>query len=202
MASSVRTLIGPLAMVTGALFILAQLVQKLTFVEGDRAATISSPWFGGAQIVYFAGFGLLMLTLIGLYAVQADRAGRFGLIAFVAAVAGTMALAGDLWFDAFAGPWIVANEPDLANNAGGSLMAGAFAGYVLFAVGWALFGLASLRARVFPALLSVALVIGGGAGFFALMAPYGIPLGIAIFALGAWLTWAARPRYARSPVAA
>ena len=196
-----RSLIGPLAMATGAVFVLAQLVQKLTFIEGDRTATITNPWFAAAQVTYFGAFCLLMLTLVGLYAVQAGHAGRIGLVAFAVAVVGTMALSGDLWFDAFAGPWIIGNEPDLANHPSGSLMAGAFTSYALFAVGWALFGLASLRARVFPALLSIALVVGGVAGFFALMAPFGIPLGIAIFALGGWLVTVTEPRYARTAIA-
>jgi hypothetical protein len=195
-------LVGPLAMLTGTLFVLAQIVLKLTFAPTDRVATITNPWFAGAQIGYFGAFCLLLLTAVGLYAIQADRAGWFGLVAFGAAVVGTMALAGDLWFDAFAGPWIVANDPDLANHPSGSLMAGAFTSYVLFATGWVLFGLASLRARVYPALGSIGLIVGGAAGFFALMAPYGIPLGLAVLALGAWLVAADERRYVPSAVAA
>ena len=91
-------------MLTGAGFVLAQIVLKLTLVPTDRAATIANPWFAGAQVAYFGAFCLLLLTLVGLYALQADRAGRFGLVAFVAAVVGTMALSGDQWFDTFAGP--------------------------------------------------------------------------------------------------
>ena len=57
----------------------------------------------------------------------------------------------------------------------------------LFAVGWVLFGLASLRARVFPVLISIAIIVGGLVGFLAAAPPYGVALGLALVGLGAWL---------------
>ena len=81
-------------------------------------------------------------------------------------------------------------------------MAGAFASYALFALGWVLFGLASLRARVFPLIASIGVIVGGAAGFFALMAPFGIPLGLAIAGLGVWLATGAERRFVPSAVAA
>jgi hypothetical protein len=59
--------------------------------------------------------------------------------------------------------------------------------YLLFAVGWVLFGLASLRARVYPAWISIALAVGDVAGFNAGMPPYGVLIGLAVAALGGWL---------------
>lgn len=49
------------------------------------------------------------------------------------------------------------------------------------------FGLASLRARVFPVWISLFLVAGGITGYNALLSPLGIPLGLAIATLGVWL---------------
>ena len=63
---------------------------------------------------------------------------------------------------------------------------------VLFSLGWILFGLASLRARVFPRALSVAVVIGGLIGFQAAMPPWGVALGLAVAAVGVWLIRQAR----------
>jgi apolipoprotein N-acyltransferase len=63
---------------------------------------------------------------------------------------------------------------------------GAFASYVLFTLGWVLFGLASLRARVFPVVICLALVVGGVLGFIA-SPPYGVPIGLAISSLGAYM---------------
>jgi hypothetical protein len=65
---------------------------------------------------------------------------------------------------------------------------GGLSSYLLFALGRALFGLASLRARVFPA-VSLGLMLGGLFGFRAGMPPYGVPIGPARAALGGWLIY-------------
>jgi hypothetical protein len=48
-------------------------------------------------------------------------------------------------------------------------------------------GVASLRARIFPVWISIFIVVGGIAGYRALLSPWGIPLGLAIATLGVWL---------------
>jgi hypothetical protein len=65
-----------------------------------------------------------------------------------------------------------------------------------------LFGLASLRARVFPRLISVAIMVGGAVGFLALLPPFGIPLGLAMIALGTWMVRGLAPRTADALVTA
>ena len=50
-----------------------------------------------------------------------------------------------------------------------------------------LFGLVSLRARVFPIAISIAITVGGAVGFLAAMPPFAVPLGLAVAALGWWL---------------
>jgi hypothetical protein len=64
---------------------------------------------------------------------------------------------------------------------------GAISTYALFAAGWTLFGIASVRARVFPLPISIAIILGGLAGFRALLAPWGILLGVALLMLGLWI---------------
>ena len=56
-------------------------------------------------------------------------------------------------------PWITGVTPELlsADRTGSSLVKAWLVTVVLFALGWALFGLASWRARVFPVGLSIAL---------------------------------------------
>jgi hypothetical protein len=58
---------------------------------------------------------------------------------------------------------------------------------VLFSLGWTLFGLASVRARVLPRALSLAVAVGGAIGFLAAMPPWGLALGLAIAAVGIWI---------------
>jgi uncharacterized protein (DUF2062 family) len=57
-------------------------------------------------------------------------------------------------------------------------------------------GLTCLRAKVLPTTVSAAIVVGGLIGFFAAMPPFGVPLGLAVAAAGAWLL-----RSARTPAA-
>lgn len=122
---------------------------------------------------------------------HARAAGRLGVIGVTVALIGTMMLGGDLWFESFAVPWLAdgpAAQQVFDTDPTVVLGLGAIASYVSFAVGWALFGVASFRARVFPRSISIALVIGGLVGFSALLAPFGIPLGLAVGALGLWMT--------------
>lgn len=57
---------------------------------------------------------------------------------------------------------------------------GYLSSYVLFALGWVLFGLSSLRARLLPGALSIAIVVGGLVGFKAASPPFGLALGVAL----------------------
>jgi len=63
---------------------------------------------------------------------------------------------------------------------------GAISSYLLFAIGWVAFGIAAFRARV-PKAVSAGIVIGGVVGFNALLSPFGVPLALAVAALGMWM---------------
>jgi hypothetical protein len=183
---------GPLALLTGTLLVLAQLVM-LPYDTDDHVATSQDVVFQLAGALYFIAFCLLLLTLLAAYAWEAREAGRLGAVAAVVAVVGTTALAGDLWFETFAVPWLADEAPGAFGTEPTVLLAvGAVASYLLFAIGWCLFGVASLRASVFPRAVSVAIIVGGAAGYAALLSPFGIPLGLAMVWLGAWMTRARR----------
>jgi hypothetical protein len=200
--SALSRLAGPFAISAGGLFIAAQVLLFLTLDRANMLETVHKPLFAVAQVGYFLGFCMLLLALFAAYEWESDRAGTFGVVAFCTAVIGTMFLAGDLWFDTFAVPWIITAAPDIAETPTGSVVTGAFASYTLFAIGWVLFGLASLRARVFPRLISIAIMVGGAVGFLALLPPFGIPLALALIALGTWMIRAPAPRTADVPVTA
>jgi hypothetical protein len=105
------------------------------------------------------------VALTAAYVWEAGAAGRFGVVGFVAALVGTFALGGDLWFETFAVPWLADRSPVSLETTPTTLLGiGALFSYASFALGWVLFGLASLRARVFPAPISRALVLGGCSG--------------------------------------
>jgi hypothetical protein len=140
-------------------------------------------------VIYLVGFCVLMFALIAVHGLQARQAGRLGSVAVTVATVGTMLLGGDLWFESFAVPWLAAGPyPEVLTSEPSTLFAlGALSSYALFAVGWVLVGIASLRACVFPVAISAAIVIGGVAGYNALLAPFGVPLGLAVAALGLWI---------------
>jgi hypothetical protein len=132
---------------------------------GDDASNVwmaTSGWSIASALMTVAA--LLMLGgLLGLYSRQADKAGILGLIAFLMAFAGTALLIGFVWYLGFlVFPWLAEAAPELANA--DPSMRLALGGLVLMALlylpGWVLFGVASLRAKVFPGLAAVLLVIG------------------------------------------
>jgi hypothetical protein len=186
--SPLSRLAGPLALAAGVLIVVAQLVM-LPFDPNDHVATSTDPVFQVGGVVYMVGFCVLMLALVGAYGWGLHKApGRIGPIAIITAIVGTMLLGGDLWFETFAVPWLADEAPAVLEADPTNLIAiGAVSSYLLFAVGWALFGIANYRARVFPTAICVAIVIGGLIGFRALLSPTGIPLGLAVAWLGVWM---------------
>lgn len=183
-------LAGPVSVLAGALMVTAQVAMLVSFDPADRLATLSNPLYLPIMAIYLLGFCVLLVALVAIHDRQAHGAGAFGLLAFVAALIGTTLLAGDHWFDTFAGPWLADAAPALLAGpvAHEVLTTAAVTSYGLFAAGWILYGIFTLRAGVIPAPISIALIAGGAAGFLALSAPFGIPLGLAMVALGAWLT--------------
>jgi hypothetical protein len=183
----IARLAGPIALGAGALLLVQQLVMASFLDRTAIETTMANPLYVISAVAYFVAFCGLLLALVTAYAWEADEAGAFGVLGFLAALIGTTFLAGDLWFEGFAVPWLGDVAPASLHLAGGMLMIGAFTSYVLFAGGWLLFGLASIRARVFPLPISIAIIIGGVIGFQAAMPPFAIPLALAIGALGIWM---------------
>lgn len=186
--SPLSRIAGPMALAAGVLIVVAQLVM-LPFDPDDHVATSTDPVFQVGGVIYLLGFLALMIALVGAYGWGLDKAtGRLGVIAVVTAIVGTMLLGGDLWFETFAIPWLADEAPASLDTDPTTLLAiGAISSYLSFAVGWALFGIANYRARIFPTAICVAIVIGGLIGFRALLSPTGIPLGLAVAWLGVWM---------------
>lgn len=176
------------AILAGSVLAVAQLGQLATLDRSDIIATSADPLFRTFSIGYAAGFAVLVVALVGLHVRQADRTGRFGFAAFCAAVLGTMALGADMWFEAFTSPWLMEVVPQLLTAPKSPFwQAGYLSSYILFAVGWVVFGISCLRAKVLPTAVSAALVVGGVVGFLAAQPPFALPLGLALIAAGVWI---------------
>jgi hypothetical protein len=180
---------GPIAMIAGGLFALAHAGMFFVADRSDLVAMMTDPISLVFNAAYAITFPLLLIALVALYWRQAGEAGLFGAVAFCIAVTGTVALAGDMWFEGFAVPWLARVAPVVfgVDRTGSLVVAAWLVSVVLFSLGWILFGLASLRARVLPRALSIAVALGGLIGFQAAMPPWGVPLGLAVAAVGVWL---------------
>jgi hypothetical protein len=186
--SSLSRNAGGLALAAGAAFALVDLGRWAFDRPDDKIGMMADPRFLVFNGAYFVAFVGLAVALVALYSQLAPRTGRFGLVAFVAALAGTMTQGGNMWFDGFAAPWLAAVDPQVFTAEKMiTLQVGALAAYLLFALGWMLFGIAVLRARVVPVAIPVALVIAGALGYQSGLSPYGVPIGLAVAALGAGL---------------
>jgi hypothetical protein len=164
----------------------SQLVM-LTLDRTELVATLNSITYKVTMTGYVIGFVALMVALVSIYQRQARQAGTFGVVALCAAIAGTMDMAGNMWFDAFVAPWIADVMPEtLSAPKRGTLIAAALSSYLLLPLGWLLFGIASFRAGVWPRILSVAIMIGGLISYRAGLPPFGIPLALAVAAVGVW----------------
>ena len=139
----------------------------------------------GTNALYWVVFIGLTLTLLCAYNRLADRAGGLGAVGFCSALAGTLDMAGNMWLDGFADPWITDVAPGaILAGESGMLAVGALSGYILFALGWMYFGIAGWRSGMFPVWIGIAFMVAGFLGYSAGLPPYGIPIGLAMAAPG------------------
>jgi hypothetical protein len=180
---------GPIVLIVGAYLAVIHLVLEFVFIRfSDLAVMLADPTFRVVNLAYAAAFPGLAIAACAAYDKQARQAGTFGLVALCAAIIGTVNLGANMWFEGFAVPWLAGEVPQIL-TAEKTLFwqVGYYSSYLLFAIGWVLFGLASLRARVFPRLISLAIVVAGIIGFLAARPPYGVALGLALLSLGIWM---------------
>ena len=125
---------------------------------------------------------LLPLGLVGLYARQSEAAGLLGLLGFVVAFAGTVLVAGFAWTGAFIAPALATSAPQFLN----APPPGRSLSILIFVIGWLLFGIASLLARIYPPRAAILLIVG--TVLLAPLAFFEVPLGGLVFnAAVVWL---------------
>jgi hypothetical protein len=185
-ASDLMRWSGLAAFVGGALVIVYDVGNAALFPgqHGSEVMT-SSTWFI-VQLLGLLGLALIALGLVGLYASQAEETGSLGLIAFVAALGGTLMLFAVVWSEAFMGPFLAEATPNVIDaEPSGAFLFGLMLSFVLPALGWLLFGLASLRASVLPRGAAVLLMVG--AVLFLVLVLLDLPLSASV--LGAAVLW-------------
>ena len=114
--------------------------------------------------VALLGMGALLLPLTASYTFESTTLGRLGLIGYVSAFLGTVMVAGDWWFEAYAMPRIAANAPQTLDlRPSGSVLVGAIVMVVPYTGGWIMFSLAALRAHAFSRAAGLLMLAGGRA---------------------------------------
>ena len=183
---------GPLAIGAGVLVVVTRVVIMLTTPSDidSLKVYVLSPTHAINSVVSILAYALLVFALVASYELQAPAAGVLGVIGLGAAIVGTVFMAGDWWYEAFAVPRIAEVAPEtMATFASGRLLLGGLTSFALFGIGWVLYGIASVRARVFPATLSWVIVAAGllsGVPIGLVYLPGSALLGMAFIVLGAW----------------
>lgn len=172
-----------LAAILGVAILIISDLLSLTVFSGDLTEIVTSGAYladGGMRVL--AGI-LLLLGLVGLYARQAEASGVPGLVAFLVAFAGTALIFGTWWTNAFVPPVLAQENSRLLETGPTGVLNVAFTlSFALGAVGWLLFGLVSLRTRIYPRAAVITLMIGAALTFVPLPAA-----GVVFYVAIAWL---------------
>jgi hypothetical protein len=111
--------------------------------------------------LWLVGALLLLVAAVGLYARQSESAGTLELVGFLAALSGTGLLVGLIWANAFVAPTLAVEAPAVLDaEPAGTLAFGFLLSTTIFGLSWALFGVAMLRAWVYPRVATILLIIG------------------------------------------
>lgn len=177
---------GIASLVAAALILVSQVSQLVLPMVISESFWIATQTLrvGLSLVAMFA----LLIALTGIYAQQASATGKLGLVGYLTASLGTVLVAGDWWYEAFIGPMLRQQAPELLNTAiSGSILIGAALTFVIFAAGWVIFALATFRAGVAPRGAAVLMLLGGIAGILTLISPFQVPLALAVGWMGLWL---------------
>lgn len=177
---------GLTALIGGVLFAILDIVDFVSFGNQSLPEVATKGTWIIVQGSFILAIAFITLGLVGLYVYQASQAGTLGLVAFALTFFGGMMAAGSSWSETFFGPWMAEEAPGLmGGDPAGSVITGVLISYLLFALGWFLFGLASLQAKVLPRGASVLLMIG--AVLFLALGLIELPFASAV--LGTAIAW-------------
>ena len=179
---------GLAALVGSLLLAVLEVIEFATYGgQADSAAAATSA-FLYVNALYIVGIVLVFLGLVGLYARQAEQAGTLGLIAFLVAFTGMVMMSGLQWSTLTFGAWLAEVAPEIMDSEPTGVSAAMFMiSLILFALGWLLFGFASLQARVVNRGATILLIIGSMLLFVGFLMEFPIGTTIIFDAAVAWM---------------
>ncbi len=150
------------------------------------------PLSGGTGCVVFKGTFVLesilvLLGIVGIYLIQAEKTGIYGLISFFIAFLGGAMTVGADWTHTFVEPALQELLPDLAQSNSPPpffVMLGLMSSWLLHTLGWILFGISIISARVFSKWAVLLVIVGFILSFIPLPS---IPVASTLAGLG--LVW-------------
>ena len=146
---------GLAAILAGVLLVLGALLNWLAVEAVNSAAYVVQ------SVVFLLADALLLVGLVGLYIRLAEvSGGLLGLVGFLLALVGTAMVMGVFWDHTFRVPTLAQVAPTLLEHPPALVTFGFIFSFVLFGLGWLLFGFEAYRARVYPR-PAVILLIGG-----------------------------------------
>ena len=178
--SALATMIGGVGFAALEIIVALYFPESLPFSQRYTGLAL-----GIIEIVELFSLFLLLLGLVGQYLHQAEAAGRFGGIGFLFAFLGTAWSLGEVWTSAILFPGMSQEVPayldGLIQTPPPLVMFGVGLGFILFPLGWILYSLASIRAKIYPLLAGISLIVG------VLLIPF-VPIGANLL-LGAGWAW-------------
>jgi hypothetical protein len=180
-----------LAALVGAVLLIVLDIAEFILIGGQpESAVAGTSALIIVRVFFMAAIVLILLGLEGLYARQVEQSGTLGLIAFIVAVIGIVMTAGAQWGAAFLGPWLAEIAPEILDTEPSALLAAGFIlSFLLLALGWLLFGLASLRAKVLSRGASILMIVGAALIFIMLFLE--LPGSTVVFGVAlAWMGYA------------
>ncbi len=201
MSSSTLVRWSGLTALVGFAFWAAVGVTNFLVIPKDVATSVaatSNAWFVLFLLVVIGN--LLMLGgLVGLYVHQAEKAGTFGLIAFLMTFIGIAMGYAWIWMETFVWPLLAQAAPRLLDHpdqySATPLLVWGLLTPLMWYGGWLLFGVASLRARVLPRWAAVLVMVGAvlqfvlGEGLVGVNVPFGGTLAALGFAWMGYAVW-------------
>ena len=148
----------PIAMASGPLAVASIVIEFST--GGSPEAMASTTGIVAAVLALLAVVSLL-IGLVALHAVQADRLPGPGLTGFLLAMVGAVMTAGGVWSSVFVVPGLAEAAPDVLETGIPSVVGGFIFSYTLLGIGGLLYGIATLRAGVIPRGSAILLIVGG-----------------------------------------
>jgi hypothetical protein len=153
---------GTMAAAAGGLFLaVGALLSLLPSASEPFSEQVVTGSFALFSTLRFIGALLMLWGVMAIYARQADATGRFGIVAVIASVVNLILQASWMWADLFVAPTLAVHAPEILDGGDMGRLGIAFMAAWVANTSFVLLGIASLRSRVFPRSVGVALIVAG-----------------------------------------